>query len=213
MRKAFGAALLLVLFLGCSSNEPAEDDSDPSGKTYDPRSYCGTLQARLRECGVLSAGRFECTNYEDAAEECETSCLRNAECTGIVGFYCGYTGVVPRCFEGCIGVSPFTCDDGLVLSGFTRCNGIEDCVTAEDELGCPSVTTYKCRNVDERVDSALACDGQPDCSDGSDETPDCAPVLSCDDGYEVPGYLICNGSEDCSDGSDEPAACATATCE
>lgn len=209
------SVLCLVVSVGvvwaCSGNEPAKDDSDPPSTTYDAASYCGTLQARLRECGVLGAGRYHCENFTDAAEECETSCLREAECSGIVSFQCGYSGAVPRCFEGCIGLSPFTCDDGLVLSAYLRCSGAEDCAGGEDELDCPTVLTYKCRNVDERIDRALVCDGQPDCSDGSDETPGCGTALTCDD-VPVSGYQVCDGFATCEDGSDEPAGCATASC-
>jgi hypothetical protein len=211
MKKTIAVLLSVGVAWACSGNDPAEDDSDPSGSSYDPARYCGTLQARLRECGVLGAGRYHCDNYLDAAEDCETSCLREAPCSGIEGFYCGFSGPVPRCFEGCIGLSPFTCDDGVVLSGYTRCNTVSDCTTGEDELDCPSVSTYKCRNVDERVQSSLVCDGQPDCSDGSDETPGCATELSCG-GIEVSGYQMCDGTETCSDGSDEPDGCAVATC-
>ncbi len=211
MKNAFAVVLAFGLSCGCSGNEPAEDDDGPASTAYDPASYCGVLQARLRECDVLGAGRFNCDNYEDAAEECETSCLRTASCNDVEGFYCGFTGATARCFEGCIGLSTFTCDDGLVLSGYRRCNSLDDCTTGEDETGCSSFSTYKCRNVDERVDLALVCDGQPDCSDGSDETPGCTPELTCD-GYDVPGYQVCDGIQQCVDGSDEAAGCALATC-
>jgi hypothetical protein len=211
MRRTLALLGAVWMVWACSGKEAAEDDADPAGTSYDPASYCGTLQARFRECGLLGAGRHYCENYEDEAEECETACLAAGACSGIVSFACGFTGAVVRCFEGCIGLSPFTCDDGVVLSANTRCNASSDCATGEDELGCPATSTIKCRNVDERVQQSLACDGQPDCSDGSDELG-CGPAHMCD-GYAVPGYQLCDGTAQCEDGSDEPADCATVTCE
>jgi hypothetical protein len=210
MRNAL-ALLVAISVVACSSKDSADDDADPTDTSYDPSSYCGTLQARLRECGVLGAGRFHCENFQDEAEVCETTCLAEAACSSVEGFYCAYSGAVPRCFEGCIGLSPFTCDDGVVLSAYTRCNTISECTNGEDELDCPATSTLKCRNVDERVQLSLFCDGQADCSDGSDETPGCAREHTCD-GSAIQEIQICDGTQHCADGSDEAPDCAVTTC-
>ncbi|XP_078476047.1 enteropeptidase-like [Lampetra planeri] len=53
----------------------------------------------------------------------------------------------------------------------------------------------------------LFCDGNVDCSEGSDETPtDCAfcPLLfTCGDRSCVPSFRVCDGNDDCADGKDE----------
>lgn len=195
--------------LACSSAEPAGDDDEGGGNAS---GYCATLEARLRECDVLGAGRYECVNYADPAERCETACLADANCAAITDFYCGYTGSVPRCFEGCIGLVPFACGDGLSIDPFAQCNGVEECSGGEDELDCPAIGRYKCRNVNAWIDYALYCDGVEDCSDGSDETPGCAPEHDCGDGITLSEYAICDGTAQCTDGSDEAADCAIATC-
>jgi hypothetical protein len=210
MRKALALALSVGLSLACSSKEEAVDDADPSGTSFDPASYCGTAQSRLRECGLLGAGRYSCANFEDAAEQCEISCLRAATCGELSDFQCGFTGAVPRCFGECIGLSAFTCGDGVTLGAYSRCNGAAECVAGEDELDCPAVPTSKCRNVDERVDLTLTCDGQPDCSDGSDELG-CDAGLDC--GEKVSAYQVCDGVAQCPNGEDEPSDCAKTTCE
>jgi hypothetical protein len=206
--------LCLAPLVGCSSSESAPDDGDPAseGEAYDPASYCGVLTARLRECGVLSQGRYDCANYLDPAEDCETACLANAACTDIVDFQCNFRGSIGRCMEGCIGLTSFTCLDGTVISAYRKCDGIEDCSDGDDEEGCNLIGGYKCRNVDSYVDSSFYCDGVEDCSDGSDEVPDCGPELTCDGGMAVSGYEVCNGYESCADGSDEPSGCAAITC-
>ncbi len=213
MKRAFAVLGAAVLVWACSGKKAADDDDSGSGgTTYDPSSYCGILQSRLRECGVLGAGRYHCENFGDDAEQCESSCVRDAECAGLEEFYCSFMGPVSRCFQECIGLATFTCDDGTVLSVNARCDGFGECLNLEDEADCTAVSGYRCRNVDQRVDFSLYCDGVPDCSDGSDETPGCAVELTCDDGVSVTGYQICDGIRYCTDGSDEASGCAVSTC-
>jgi len=78
--------------------------------------YCGVLVTRLRECSLLSEGRYNCQNYGDQAELCETSCLEEATCAAVSNYYCGRSGDVLKCFHRCYGLEDFTCQSGEVLS-------------------------------------------------------------------------------------------------
>ena len=58
-----------------------------------------------------------------------------------------------------------------------RCDKIWDCEGGEDELscdnGCPNGGQFACRNQKECIAMTRYCDGVADCSDGSDEAPEC----------------------------------------
>ena len=194
-----------LVFMGCSSDEIGAS------------TYCKTYESRLRECGLISGGRFGgCVDYGDKAEVCETRCLRDASCANLGFFFCGPAGDndILKCFRSCSGETPFKCaGGGAELGPFVRCNGIADCPGGDDEASCDTFEPqYKCRNVAQSVSQALYCDGKSDCSDGSDEPPGCAPASACSDGSMYSIWSYCNGRADCPDGTDEPAGCATNTC-
>lgn len=207
-----GAGCLLWIGLGIlacgGSDEGASGD------------YCGTLFGRLKQCGLRSEGRFSCTNYYDAAEPCETRCFSAATCSSLTPYICGGVSTadsVGGCLAECVGLKPVTCASGLKLSGFARCNGFAECGTDDDtdERDCVNAGRYHCRNVDQYVSYVLYCDGNKDCADGSDETPDCGAVQTCLAGgtmSDISAGDICNGFTTCDDGSDEPSDCSAVTC-
>ena len=190
------------------------------GGCYDepaPEGYCGTITERYRECGLLDGGRFECVDYGDDVERCETDCYAAASCRSILDSWCpDASGAVPggplvACLSECFGTTAFECDGDKSLVGLVRCNGSVDCDDESDEADCDEVG-FLCRDGEGRVDNSLFCDGSDDCDDGSDEPPDCAIALTCDGDVNVPQYLVCDGIVNCDDGADEPADCATLVC-
>ncbi|HEX6272368.1 MAG TPA: hypothetical protein VFZ53_04990 [Polyangiaceae bacterium] len=203
MNRWFGIALVVGVFVACSA------ESEPGGAGG---AYCATVLGRLRECDVIDSGRYACSNYGDRAELCEIQCVEDASCADVAEFACSFGGRIARCFQECIGLSPFTCTDGTVIEPYLRCDGSSDCAGDEDEADCSLVNGYKCRNVDDFVDSTLYCDGYDDCADGSDEVPDCVEVHVCD-GLSISEAQMCNGIAVCDDGSDEPEECAELACD
>lgn len=85
---------------------------------------------------------------------------------------------------------------------------------------CPPETRYpadpclkvefQCRDQLTCIEKAWVCDGEADCADESDESPDickkitCRPdQFLCNNRECIPGHLHCDGKSDCLDSSDE----------
>ena len=101
------------------------------------------------------------------------------------------------------------------------CNGEpDDCSAGQDEdcQNCPADRPFTCGNTTKCV---KACDGRPDCEDGSDEVlPLVCPDFTCPDnrpfqcGNTTKCVKACDGRPDCEDGSDEVVllVCPDFTC-
>jgi hypothetical protein len=54
--------------------------SDSAGKN-EAASGCGGIEAKLRQCGVLKPGTYDCRDWRDL--DCSATCLAGASCTEI----------------------------------------------------------------------------------------------------------------------------------
>jgi hypothetical protein len=86
--------------------------------------------------------------------------------------------------------------------------GVDACLSSR----CTSSDIGQFRCADgELIDLSWQCDGESDCTDGSDERSCASTTFSCDDGLSIPQAFVCDLERDCSDGSDE-AGCTVLSC-
>lgn len=150
------------------------DDASTDGATVDggeDRQLEAQYLARLRECGVVSAGQFRLRPIEDDLRRCAASCALRAECPVLRGVHCDdeLDDDYQQCVIDCTQlprVGGFVCGR-LTIWPSSRCDGINNCTTArEDEQGCAG---YTCRDGQALTNDYARCDGTVECTDISDE--------------------------------------------
>ncbi|XP_069115842.1 mucin-2-like [Argopecten irradians] len=107
------------------------------------------------------------------------------------------------CRKSC-GLCGMKSTDGVTSSGGITSPGVLSPQSTNEPVTCPG---FLCGN-GHCLPSTFHCDGDHDCSDGSDET-DCDTYscsdkqFQCQSGSCIPNTWKCDSVEDCSDGSDE----------
>ena len=88
---------------------------------------------------------------------------------------------------------------------------VQGCKKAINSSSDCGKNSFVCANQGDCIHKEWVCDGDRDCTDGSDESEEtCGPVVSCSEeqfkcsnGDCIPAHLKCSGGVECLDGSDE----------
>jgi hypothetical protein len=147
---------------------------------------CGTL---LDDLGSLGEGP-QCDNCAEAA-----CCGELIDCSA--GTPCW----------NCIFGGDCTDQGSQRLDALVNCVFGPTCGQSCNGGGCDD-DEFQCFKTGECLPFQLVCDGDFDCEDGSDESPDicgpCGPdAFFCNDGFCIADFQVCDGFFDCSDGEDE----------
>jgi hypothetical protein len=184
---------------------------------------CDELDSRLRECGLVTGGRFLCDDEtwlsarrgERDEIACQYRCYAGAACAAAKDWACGLfvSGLPPsamasdllplsECVSECATQYGLECaaadGEARPVSSTTSCDGTNDCLDGADELDCGS---FACGN-GQVVDQSVVCDGFFNCDNRRDERANC-PFFTCGEGSALPFEIVCDGVESCPDGSDE----------
>ncbi|MDP0589528.1 MAG: low-density lipoprotein receptor class A repeat-containing protein [Candidatus Endonucleobacter bathymodioli] len=126
----------------------------------------------------------------------------------------------------------FVCDNKQIVSLCFRCvesfDSTNNCQDKSDlSTSGANPTCFRCHNNNALILAGLRCNGQNECSDGSDEsvsiccengvfntTTRLCPkkghpteeIFICNNDHIIPSHLQCTGFDDCFDGSDEKAS-------
>ena len=184
------SCLGVLAFSGCLSGDdsggeaPENVRTGPGIQDEADAETCNRAAQRLVTCNVSSATGGLCDGPSDLGSEaaCAQACVLEAECASLNDLYCALSSEREADAE----------------DPFVKC--ILRCVEA-DKVACASG--------DETYRSEEKCNGESDCTDGSDEAG--CRTFACEGGMEVLERYVCDGSNDCAQGDDEER-CPTHAC-
>lgn len=159
---------------GCPNKCPMPD-LDEIGPA-EPGTCEGTA-LKLNECQMLDEPVLTACWDDQQASKCQLGCYMEASCRELYDNIC--TPIVApeldRCLIEC-SARPFVCENGARIPSGWECDGEPDCVSGEDEAGCPSFTC----DTGGVIPADWVCDGVPDCFGGEDEfnctSLNCPPI-------------------------------------